>query len=222
MIFGLLCVPLANAGRPLQTDDAGVLDLKACELEGASLRHEVFKERDREDSIALSCGIGWGHQLGLALASDGSAGRRHAGAVVGGKARLWSGSDSDPAWSLGWQIAEARATGGAWHHVGTGLNLIVSAPLSALDTLHANLGYARDERTRADSSSWGLGLEHTFSGARWAPMAEIFGDDRQRPWVNAGLRWESLAARLFISASLGRQLDPAAAKLATVSFRFVL
>ena len=212
----------AHAGRPLQTDDAGILDRAACELEGAALRRTAPNERDGEDSLALTCGIGWGHQIGFALASERALDRRHAGAVVGGKGMLWSSSDSAANMSLGWQVAEARVTSGAWHHVGTGLNLIASVPLSVSDTLHANIGYARDETAHADSSTWGLGIEHALSGVRWAPMAEVFGDDRGRPWVNAGVRWESLAAKLFISGSWGRQLDPAATKLATVSFRLVL
>ncbi len=43
----------ALAGRPLQTDDAGMLERSDCELEGATLRESAGRDRSTESSLQL-------------------------------------------------------------------------------------------------------------------------------------------------------------------------
>ena len=58
----------ADAARPLQTDDAGVVAAGSCEVEGARNRERLAGERSRETGVALACGIGWDSQLGAGYA----------------------------------------------------------------------------------------------------------------------------------------------------------
>jgi hypothetical protein len=51
-------------------------------------------------------------------------------------------------------------------------------------------------------------------------MAEVAGDDRGEPWLNAGLRWTAIADRLFVDASYGVQMNSARARLATIGLKF--
>jgi len=53
---GLAPLP-ALAGRPLQTDDAGVLKRGACELEGASTRLSAPAGSTRDNALQLGCGV---------------------------------------------------------------------------------------------------------------------------------------------------------------------
>lgn len=50
-------------------------------------------------------------------------------------------------------------------------------------------------------------------------MAEVFGDDRGRPWANAALRLAIQPGHVFIDGSFGRQLGGSAARLATLGFK---
>ena len=205
-----LLLAAAHAGSPLQTDDAGVLAQGDCELEGTALRQSAAGERATETSLQAGYGFGWNSQLALAVATTRSQGVRERGLALGGKTTLWQGEgheDEVAALALAWQVVGASLPGESWRHAGSGLNLIASVPVAAALTLHANLGHARAELDRQDATTWGLAVEHTGFGAgqRWAPMAEIFGDDRERPWWNLGLRYTAVPEKVFIVFSYGRQ-----------------
>jgi len=51
-------------------------------------------------------------------------------------------------------------------------------------------------------------------------MAEVFGDDREGPWWNLGLRWTVADEKFYIDASYGRQMASGRARLVTLGFKF--
>lgn len=211
----------ALAARPMQTDDAGVLERADCELEGSSLRQLASGERSTQSGLQLGCGIGWKTQLAVAAATANDAGMHHSGLALVGKSSLWQASadqGSGAALALSWQIAESRTPGGTWHHEGSEVRLIGSRPLDDSMTVHANVGHAHNVEDRMHSTSWGVALEHApLSGfAGLAPMAEIYGDDRDPVWWNLGLRYAVVAEKLCVDASYGRQADRS---LLTVGFK---
>jgi hypothetical protein len=205
----LPCAPV-HAGLPLHTDDAGVLAVGACELEGTAVRATAADARTTDTSLQLGCGVGWRSAVTLARASN-----HGADAPVwslGGKTGLWQGDGAPEhaaALTLAGTLQQARLPGSGWRHTGTGLNLIASVPLAGSLTLHANLGHARDEPARQGSTTWGLAIEQTGPGSapRWAPMAEVYGDDRERPWWNLGLRVALVPERHFVVVGYGRQFS---------------
>jgi hypothetical protein len=50
---------------------------------------------------------------------------------------------------------------------------------------HANLGWLRTGRNKLDRTTWSLGIEGD-GPIGWA--ADVFGDDRSRPWLSAGVK----------------------------------
>ncbi|HET7862834.1 MAG TPA: hypothetical protein VFL86_00370 [Burkholderiaceae bacterium] len=219
-ILALLSLPALGA-RPMQTDDAGVLERADCELEGSSLRQLADGERSTQSGLQLGCGIGGKTQVALAAATANDAGMHHSGLALLGKHGLWQAAPGDgpgAALALSWQIAEARTPGGSWHHEGSELRLIGSQPLDEDVTLHANIGHAHNVEDRMHSTSWGVALEHAplSALAGLAPMAEVFGDDRDPVWWNLGLRYSVIAEKLCVDASYGRQ---AGRSLLTVGFK---
>jgi hypothetical protein len=89
-------------------------------------------------------------------------------------------------------------------------------------SLHANLGHSRDHAARTTSTGWGLALEHDeveVAGLGVAPMAELFGDDREAPWWNAGLRVALVADRAWLGLGYGRQMGSEHASLATLGLK---
>jgi len=108
--LGALTLTLPSlAGRPLQTEDAGLLDRGACEIEGVQQRLRVQGETGTENGLAANCGIGFNSQVGLGLAWARTAGERSRSAGIGGKTGLWAGEgDGAPALALAWGVGAAR------------------------------------------------------------------------------------------------------------------
>lgn len=116
----------ALAGRPLQTEDAGVLDRGDCELEGVFERVRFDGSTARERHLSANCGIGLQTQVGLAGGWLRADGRRDLSAGIGGKTRLWTGeSEGAPAFTLAWGVAGDRLDGG-WRRSGHFLTAVAS------------------------------------------------------------------------------------------------
>lgn len=212
------CATSALAERPLQSEEADVLDRSECEFEGVAAHASVSGASGSERALQLGCGIGHGTQLALGLARASAGGAHADGLALGGKTRLWQGSE-DAGLALAYSLAWGRADGGSWEHAETALNLAYTRATSKALTWHANLGHARDEIGGAAATTWSLALEHAGFGA-FAPMAEVFGDDREGPWWNLGLRWTLADEKVYLDASYGRQMASGRARLVTLGFKF--
>jgi len=212
----------AQAGRPLVTDDAGVLERRQCELEGGLTRERADELRSRSESLQLGCGVGGDTQLALATSHARTGGdqrrERMRGVALLVKTRLWQ--QDDAALSLSASLDGLRAAGKGWRLDSSRVNLIHSRPGPAAMTWHINLGHARNEHERQASTTWGVALEHPGLGAV-APMAELFGDDRSAPWWNLGLRWTLLADRAWLDTSYGRQIVGSRPTAWTMGFKLV-
>jgi hypothetical protein len=217
----LLSALPAHAGRPLQAEDAGILDARQCELEGAWTRlREPALPRATESGLQVACGIGWRSQLALATSRASLAGLSGQGLRLGGKTEFFrtAGQDSTTV-ALAWGISSAKIDGAGWEHAATDLNAVTSTPLGAY-TLHLNLGHERDAQARAGTTTWAVALEHEGVGG-FAPMGEFFGDDRGAPWWNLGLRWTAVPEKAFLDLSYGRQIASGRPALLTAGFKLV-
>lgn len=210
-----------QAGRPLQAEDAGILEHRQCEVEGAwaSLREPALP-RATERGLQLACGIGWNSQLALAYSRASVAGIGADGLRLGGKTELFRTAGQDPtAVTLAWGISSAKLPGSGWEHAATDLNAVASTPLGAY-TLHLNLGHERDAQARTGTTTWAVALEHEAI-AGFAPMGEFFGDDRGASWWNLGLRWIAVPEKAFLDLSYGRQITGGRPTLLTAGFKLV-
>jgi hypothetical protein len=216
----ILALP-ALAGRPLQTEDAGVLDTGGCEVEGVVERVRLDGGTARARSLVANCGVGLRSQLGIGGGWWRALGERSRSAGLGGKTRLWAGdSDGAPAFTLAWAVGADR-TDGRWRRSGYEVKAVASVGAGP-GTLHANLGHAREREPRRSLTTWNLAWEHeglTLGGITLAPMAEVFGDDRGDAWWNLAARLTLVPERLFVDASYGRQTNANKARLFTVGFK---
>ena len=222
----LMAMVPAHAGRPLQTEDAGIIDLGGCELEGAATRLTSQGAAHTERGLTLACGIGRQSQVGLNLSrlrdDGGGTPVVGTGAQLLGKTRLWKGTGDDGAtttlaWTLAWQHERSMP----WQHVAKRLNLVTSLPMGG-GTVHLNLGHARDTQGKANSTTWNAAYEDSgfdWLGMTWQPMAELFGDDRSAPSWNVALRATVLPERLTMDLSWGRQINPEKPRLVTAGFK---
>ena len=210
---------VAQAGAPLLSEDAGVLEAGSCELEAATTSFAEPDVSGREHGLAVGCGAGHGWQWGVALARASAAGDSARGFALGGKVSLWEGDGAAlalaPALSWG-------DDGQGWRQLAQDVNLAYSLTWTDTTTLHLNLGHSRDREADQRSTTWALALEHAgwrVGDVTLAPMGDIAGDDRGAPWWNLGLRATVLEDRLWVGLSYARQMDPARARQATLSVK---
>jgi hypothetical protein len=222
-IAALACGSAAHAGRPLQTEDADVLERGACEVEAFTARLSTVPAVSRTRELQLGCGLGLSTQLALATGVESEPGERMRILALSGKTSLLqfpAAAGDSPALTLAYRLDWSKNTGQTWRHASSEVKLVYSAPLSDEFTLHANVGSERDQQARRSSTSWGLAVEHGGCGPV-SLMAEVFGDDREASWWNAGLRWAVLQDRWFADISYGRQMASGTPRLVTIGFKLV-
>lgn len=204
----------AEAGRPLQSEDAPIIDARACEIEGAYSDWRTGGDNSPQTYVQLGCGVGAETELAVQLLKPREVG-------LAGKTRLlaapWAGGEA--ALSLAWGLSQRRVDAG-WRRGSVVINLAATLPVTSDWVTHLMVGHQRDEVERRRSTNWALAVEHNGmgDGGRWQPMAEVFGDDHGHPWVNTALRVALQPERFFIDASVGRRLD-GRARLMTAGFK---
>ena len=209
----------AQAGRPLATEDAGVLEAGDCELElyGA---HQRLRPAGRERGVSLqgSCGAGHGVQAALALQTTRERGTDQAGRSDGGllgfKARLLGNADADASLTLVGAAAWSRDGHRAFRRDSLAIGLAGSAALADGLTGHANLGHLGSQADHQRSTLWALAVEWAAAGSVDLG-AELYGDDHRRPWAGLGLRWVATPT-LTLGTSYALQTASGRARLFTL------
>lgn len=219
LALACLCPP-ALAGRPIVTEDAGVLDRGACEVETFGLR---ATERATPSTTGLSvqfgCGVGYRSQVALAATSARSDGQTERGLALVGKTALNEPTDTGPAWTLAWGLDAVKPSGDSLDHETTFLNGVVSLPITKSLKLHANLGWSHSQSASQSTTGWAVALERSLP-AGIDLLGEVFADDRERsPWVQIGVRWAAVPDKLFLDASWGMQTSSSRPKALTIGLK---
>jgi len=199
----LLAVAHTHAARPFMTDDARITTEHSCQLETWS-RHY----RDRSENWALpACNPTGNFEITLGGGHFRSQGQPPTDdQLIQAKTLFRPLTTND--W--GWGVAV-----GAVRHpsVVPGPNLVgnhyLYLPLSVSMhddkvVLHTNLGWLRERQTQRQLTTWGAGIEY-WVHPRWMLIAESFGDDRQKPFVQTGVRFSVVPGLLQIDATWGSQ-----------------
>jgi hypothetical protein len=174
----------AHAGRPLTTEDAAVLEDKACQLESWIDRSREATQAWAVPACNFGAGIEW--QAGFARTREAS---RSMFSSAYAQAKTVLREPQPESFGLGVVAGLTRTPLRASHRgfedayaIG-----IVTVPTNAGMHLHANVGWSRDRERRSDSFTWGLAGEQRIA-EHWFAMAEVFGDDRTPAFYRAGVR----------------------------------
>jgi hypothetical protein len=208
----------AHAGRPLATEDAGVLGKSECESESFAARATAAgSDSTNTLSTQIGCGLGFGSQLQLATARLRVADESTQSLTVAGKTQLLDRPDDGLGLTLAWNVVSLRPSGGSFRHDSTGLNLALSQQLRPDLIGHANLGWTRSISAQQSATTWNLALEYAVGGGVDL-MAETYGQQREKSWAGVAVRY-AIKDRVFVDASFAQQRGPDNAKLFTVGAR---
>ncbi|MBE0619697.1 MAG: hypothetical protein IH605_03820 [Burkholderiales bacterium] len=208
------------AGRPLATEDAGVLGQGECEIESYAGRVRS-NDSDRLTTrwAQFGCGIGHDSQLAFGAGADRADGETTTVAALTGKTFLRKLTDDQTGLVLAYTLHGAKNPGNSFRHDATEIKAVVSIPRNGW-LLHANLGSQYSQTAKVYSTIWGLAVERPGAVGPVDLMAEVFGDDRTAPWVQVGARWTVVPERFYLDTSWGVQTDSARTKQITVGLKF--
>ncbi|MES2509144.1 MAG: hypothetical protein V4625_04405 [Pseudomonadota bacterium] len=194
-----LCAP-AQAARPLNTDDARIVDPDSCQLESWVRRNEASTEY-----WALpGCNFTGNLELTLGGARTNDAtGNPLDRTVLQGKTILKPLEKSG--WGLGLAAGTVRRAQG--NASSSDVYAYVPTSLSFADDrwiVHTNVGWLREGATRRDLATWGVGFERELTPSTWL-IAETFGQSRERPQFQMGLRQWIVPGHVQIDATYGNR-----------------
>jgi len=196
LLVGLAMPGATHAGRPLTTDDATILEPKACQLEAW-----VDRSRVATDSWAApACNFG-GHIEWQFGASRTHADGQGAFSQAYAQAKTVFISVDDNPWGVGLtagvQRFPLRETESGWSN--PYVIVPVSFQLGAPDRLlHLNAGWFRNSAEKRDVSLWGIAFEAPLGGIPLTAVGEVFGENSARPFYRVGGRWTQLAKNLDV------------------------
>lgn len=196
-LIALACTP-AFAGRPFTTEDASVLEDKACQL-------EAWIDRAEDASagwMVPACNFGWGIEWQLGAARTREAGTSRFGeSYFQGKGLLREMRDDSP-WGIGLVVGAIRRPLQAVHRGWDNPYALVPASVAVNDavTLHANVGGLRDRGAGRNLTLWGVAAEGAVH-PRLTLLAEAYGENSERPFVRAGARYSAIPGRLDLDLS---------------------
>jgi hypothetical protein len=186
----------ALAGRPLTTEDAAVLEDKACQL-------EAWVDRARDATVgwlvpACNFGLGIEWQVGFAREwSDGASRLPEAYAQAKG---LFREASEQSRWSAGWVAGLVRRPQNEEHRGWD--NPYVLLPVSwsvGAFNFHVQPGWFRDRESKRDVTLWGAAIEHTTKPLDI--VAEVYGQNSEKPFVRVGLRYTPIHEYLDLDIS---------------------
>lgn len=223
LVLGLLSLGMtaAHAGRPLVTEDAGLLDPGDCEWEtvAGQVRTSGTPRLDAWSTQA-GCGIGHATQLAASYGQARSEGATDSNLFVGGKTRLLGDDEERPSLALAYGVALLRQlpVDNRFRFDSAFANLALSAPLAEGWTSHLNLGAAYHRDADVTRASWAVAVEHEL-GDLFGWGVEAYGEQADRPWLGAGARWDA-STSLNLNASVAVQRGRPQARLLSVGAKF--
>jgi len=212
-----LGAPDARAARPMITDDARVVDPKACQVESWARRNQ---DGTNEFWAQPACNFTGNLEVtvGGAVTRESGGSTRGSAQVLQGKT-LFKPLDAN-GWGWGLALGTMRDPG-----AGGGRNWYgyVPASFSFLDdrfVLHANVGWQRDQGTRRNHVTWGLGSEAQLS-ERTFLIAETFGAADGKPHYQMGVRYWLVPERVQVDTTYGNRFGGGGDRWISVGLRLL-
>jgi hypothetical protein len=194
LLATVLASTAALAGRPLSTEDASVLEEKACQLETWVDRSREATEWWTVPACNFGANIEW--QVGGA--------RTYAGGTSGlsqayVQAKTAFVSVDDHPWGVGLVLGVLRSPQREVRNGWSDPYFIVPVSFKLGEggaLLHLNAGSARDRAEGRNLTLWGVAAEAPLGETGFTVLGEVFGENSRNPFFRVGGRWSVIADRL--------------------------
>ena len=193
----------AQAARPMVTDDARIVDAKACQVESWARRNQDSTEYWAQPA----CNFTGNLELSLGGARGKDDGDTRTTDIVLQAKTLFKPLEPD---GWGWGLAVGNVRHPAIH---TSSNLVgdlyayVPATFSLRSDrllVHTNIGWLHEREARRHRMTWGLGTEAQWSASSWL-IAEVFGQHQGTPFYQVGLRHWLVPGHVQVDTTYGNR-----------------
>lgn len=192
----------AYAARPMNTDDARIVDPKACQLESWVKSPKGHTEFWAQPACNFTGNLEL--TMGGALSRE-SGSTRGSAQMLQGKTLFKTLETNGWGWGLAAGMSrDPRRDAGGGHD----MYAYVPVSWSLADdkvVLHTNLGWLREQGTRSNHLTWGLGSEIQLRERTWL-IAETYGQGSGKPLVQVGMRYWVVPDRVQIDATYGNRI----------------
>lgn len=194
----------SHADAPLVSETADVIPGDACQVELASSRARASGAAAvRGFDLLGSCGVRGHSQAALGYTRERSEGETAQALRAFVKTTLRAPEGGRWGFGLRYGLDGARAAGASWRTEGAEVLGVATREIAPALLFHANLGHAWSRSARQGTTLWSLGIE---TAADTTVAADLFGDDRSRPWVSAGVGTK-LGRGFSVNASVALQFE---------------
>ncbi len=211
---GVMLVHSSWAARPLITDDARIVDAKACQVESW-----VKTSLHTTELWAVPACNFTGHiEVALGANSIRQEGKDGGDTIAQVKTIF------KPLTSNGWGMG--LAVGTVQHpQYGENRDFYAYLPVTlSFDNdhlfLHTNLGWSKKKADHVDQLTWGIAIEKQLSSSTWL-IAEGYGEHGNDPFAQMGIRYWILPSQLQLDATLGDQWQGISQQYISLGFRFL-
>lgn len=136
---------------------------------------------------------------------------------LGGKTTLIAPANGTTGFGVAYSLGLAKVAGSSFEHETTTVIGVLTREFSDGMLGHANFGWSRSESARMNSTVWSLGLE---VGSERVFAIDLFGDDRAKPWLSAGVGW-TVVEKVSVNLAYAMQFENPKVKSLSVGFKVV-
>lgn len=216
--FAACLLGTSTQAGPRVTETADALAARDCELEAGTTRERVSGEPAlRSDEVVFGCGVGFNTQVNVSWARDSVEGESTSGYALLAKTTYVMPEAGRTGWGLAYGLAAARNGGNSLRWQEAMVSLVATRELAGSWLMHANLGISHDRDANLNTTVWSLGVESTDT---LALAADVFGDDRNRPWLSGGLGY-SFGGGLSASVRVAQQFEQPRVRSVSVGVKLV-
>lgn len=217
----LLATCLLGSGAlagPRVTETADALPARDCELEAGTTRERVRAAPAlRGEEVVFGCGVGLNTQVNASWARATVEGLSASGYALVAKTTYVMPAGGRIGWGLAYGLAALRVGGNSLRWQEAAVSLVATRELAGNWLMHANLGVSHDRDTRLNTTRWSLGVESTDT---LALAADVFGDDRSKPWLSGGVGY-SFGGGFSASVRVAQQFEQPRVRSVSVGVKLV-
>lgn len=213
-VLALLLPLMTQAARPLNTDDARIVDHGGCQLE-SWLRHTS----DGDEAWALpGCNVTGNLEvtLGGARVRD-DAGSRPLATVLQAKTLFRTLQPHGWGWGLAVGVSRDREAHSTDPYAYVPITWAVGGDATFV---HANLGARREAAAHRWQGTWGVGIEH-LATERFGLIGEVYAQDRDKPFYQLGGRVWLVKDRVQVDATAGNRFHGGAQRWMSLGLRLL-
>ena len=194
-----LAPAIAFAARPLNTDDANVVDPKSCQDESWVKKSKLSIER----WTVPGCNFFFDTEISVGANFQSETGLESSQFHLLQAKKRWRVLESD-SWGLSTTLGTLKHTGRTSFETVNDvyLNVPITWSMGQDRFTHLNLGWVNHQAQGYGTKTWGLGFERPFN-SRVIGILETYGEDKQPTKYQVGLRFWIIPQRVQIDTTLG-------------------